>query len=201
MRGRACLPLLAILLVVIIGACDSGADGAATTTVDTLATGTIVVRNAPAGAREMAGWRLERVVRIGAADGAGPSVFGRVSDVAVGPDELVYVLDGQAREVRVFDLAGRHVRTIGREGEGPGELRGPYALAHDARGRLWVADERARRYSLFGPDGAFVGARVRPFRWPVTQGVLHFSRDGTLHEFGWWSGTEGGDVRMTADEL
>jgi hypothetical protein len=37
----------------------------------------------------------------------------------------IYVLDSQLHEVMVFDMGGEFLRSIGREGEGPGEFRNP----------------------------------------------------------------------------
>lgn len=50
-------------------------------------------------------------------------LIGAVADLHVGDDGRVYVSDPQANGVHVFDASGRQVRTIGREGEGPGEFR------------------------------------------------------------------------------
>lgn len=52
-------------------------------------------------------------------------IFGSISSVQLGPDGLVYVLDQQQSQVPVFDDAGELVRTLSREGEGPGETRHP----------------------------------------------------------------------------
>lgn len=197
-RTRRTLLLAAAALGCDRGADDAGAGTAVAFTLDTLASGAVVARNAiGAGAAPVVA--LREVVRIGAADGTGADVFGRVSDVAIAPDDRVYVLDGIAQEVRVFDFDGRHVRTIGREGGGPGEFRGAYALAHDAQGRLWVADESQARYSVFDTAGTFVETRARPIRWPVQPGAMGFATDGALHEHGWW-GRAGGVVRMAAGD-
>ena len=53
---------------------------------------------------------------------------GRVSDGSVA------VIDRASAEIRIFDAAGRHLRSMGRHGEGPGEFRNAW--------KLWVqADE------------------------------------------------------------
>ncbi len=70
-------------------------------------------------------------LRLGSVDD--PDVgFSSIADMAVDRDGLLYVLDTQAVEVRVFDGATR-VRTIGGAGGGPGELRGPGSM-----GLRWV---------------------------------------------------------------
>lgn len=75
-------------------------------------------------------------------------VFGDISDAALLPDSTVAVLDRQARHVQVFDRSGRLVRTLGREGEGPGEFLDPIQV--EASGNtLAVWDWRIRRVTLF----------------------------------------------------
>jgi hypothetical protein len=152
-------------------------------TVDTLETGLIIARNH--GTAGMVPWaHLELVLRIGSVDGEGPASFGRVADTALGLDGLIYVLDGMAAEVRVFDQSGGSVRVFGGPGGGPGELNGPYALAFDAAGDLWVAEERGNRYSVFRGGETFSHSVRRPIRYTLTGGELRVSADGRIHERG-----------------
>lgn len=55
--------------------------------------------------------------------------------------EEVFLLDQQLSEVKVFDSAGQWLRTMGREGEGPGEFRGPVDLALLPGGQVGVLQE------------------------------------------------------------
>ena len=178
MKHEASAGLLALGLCM---GCAEARESAGTATIDTLQNGTVVARNAATDETRGAQWTLELMSRIGA-DSGGDVVFGRVHDVAIGPNERVYVLDGQASEVAVFTTAGLPIRRFGRQGPGPGELDGAYALAFDAAGRLWVAEERNNRYSVFTADGKFVESHRRPVRHSFTRGVLRFSKDGDLHE-------------------
>jgi hypothetical protein len=65
------------------------------------------------------------------------------------------LLDRRARHVHVLDDDG-DIMTFSREGDGPGELRLPLALAATET-LLAVADASERRVSFFSPEGAFVG--------------------------------------------
>lgn len=49
--------------------------------------------------------------------------FGLPSQIVQDGQGNVYVLDAQVSEIHVFSPDGEHLRTIGREGEGPGEFR------------------------------------------------------------------------------
>ena len=51
--------------------------------------------------------------------------FGSVATIRTDPDGTVYVLDGQVSEVHVYAPDGEHLRTVFREGDGPGEIRRP----------------------------------------------------------------------------
>lgn len=184
MRNRT-IPVL--ILASCTSACGNGGDNAWGGTVDTLESGTVVVHNLTRGLWTPASaWRLEPVVRIGALDGEEPYVFGWVADVELGPDSAVYVLDRQAAEVRVFDLGGRHLRTFGGPGAGPGELERPYAMTFDDEGRLWVGDSRNLRYTGYTSAGDPVATYRSPIRAPW-QGRLRFDGRGNLLERDWWA--------------
>ncbi len=50
-------------------------------------------------------------------------VFGTISDIARDSQGNTYLLDVQTCEIRVISSDGRHVRTLGRQGEGPAEFQ------------------------------------------------------------------------------
>lgn len=185
--------LMSCCVALAIAACgDAGASAGWTGTVDTLANGAILVSNPEQGMwGDSAEWRLEEDLRLGTADDAGPEVFGQVRDLEV--DELgrIYVLDNQAKEVRVFGTDGRHLRTLGGPGGGPGEMENPNGVAWDPAGRLWVADPRNARYAVFDTAGSLVGHRPRPvtswgWRW---NGVI--ADDWHLYETGFRRTSDG----------
>jgi 6-bladed beta-propeller protein len=89
------------------------------------------------------------VHRIGALDEPAHEAFGRIADLAVDSDGQIYVLDAHAAEVRVFSAGGQHVGSFGRKGDGPGELRQPYALSVGPDGVL-VLGRTVSRYSKTG---------------------------------------------------
>ena len=89
------------------------------------------------------------VVEIGTAgmdpsERSDPSVFGSLADVAVDTAGLVYVLDDQAQEVRVFDFLGRFVHGFGGYGDGPSELRHAIGIELLDDGRVLVASRDLR---------------------------------------------------------
>lgn len=97
-----------------------------------------------------------QVYSIGRADGAAHEAFGIVAGVAFDANDNLYVLDRQSAHVLVYDRAGRFVRQIGKQGQGPGELMVPLQLAIGGDGTVIVSDIGRRGYSLFRPDGTFL---------------------------------------------
>jgi len=86
---------------------------------------------------------------IGAMEGDGEDVFGRVSGLAVDGLGRIFVSDAQSHEIRVFDQHGTFQFRIAQKGGGPGELDGPCCLAFDPAGRLWVRDVNNARYNRY----------------------------------------------------
>lgn len=102
-------------------------------------------------------------------------LIGAVADLHVDDDGRVYVSDSQANGVHVFDASGRHVRTIGREGEGPVEFRrlGDLQTFGDT---LVVVDAGNGRLQLLSPEGELFAAR----KAPPTSYFLTVGRGGLL---------------------
>lgn len=92
------------------------------------------------------------VARIGEVSGAPEYTFGFVSDVQFGPSGEIIVLDRQGAVVRVYDPGGRHLRSFGKPGEGPGEFRLPRSLVV-TDSTVTVLDEVLRRFVRFRMDG------------------------------------------------
>ncbi len=109
--------------------------------------------------------RLVEEVRIGALDGPEEVTFGSIAQVAVGDDGSMHVFDGQAVVIRKFDSAGKFVRTIGRRGQGPGELGMPLGAHFLSDGRLAVYDGRNSRITTYSPEGEPLET------WPVQLNV------------------------------
>jgi hypothetical protein len=98
-------------------------------------------------------------------------VFGSVTALETDTLGRVFVLDGQAQEVKIFDSRGVHLTSIGRRGEGPGEFLRASGLNVDGNGHVWVWDPGNQRFSKFSVDGRLlhevprrVGGAVLPWR-------------------------------------
>jgi len=75
--------------------------------------------------------------------------------------QMLYVVDGgtgtsMRHRVEVFAPDGRHLRTIGSRGDGPGQFNFPSYAAVAPDGKLYVADTSNFRIEIFDADGGFV---------------------------------------------
>lgn len=155
MRGRAG----ALVPILAIAACGDGPTTNGAWLARDSAGVRIVESTVPAAAGE-AGWRLsaEPDVQIGTVEGADAYQFEHVGDVALLGSGEILVADGGSNEIRVFDAAGRHARTFGGRGGGPGEfdfLGDVQLLPADS---ILVVDYNAYRVSLFGADGSLAAS-------------------------------------------
>lgn len=173
MRSRSPLLLgLVLELAAVLAACEDSGSTRSAAQIDTLANGAIAIRNPADGLwGPDEAWWAEELGRIGTVSGEGPELFGEIRDIELDAFGRVWVYDGQAREIRVFDPRGEHVRTIGRAGEGPGEFANVAKLLWAPDGRLWTVDQRLGRVSVFDTTGAFVTSHriegfYQVFPWP-----------------------------------
>ncbi len=120
------------------------------------------------------------VLRLGSRGGSGPELFGNVSFVVADSRNRLFVADGMAQEVRVFDEAGRFLRSFGQKGEGPGEFLDMKGLTFDAVGMAWVWDWRQQRLTVFDTSGVFVRSVQRPWSSTLSPWPGLWAHDGSL---------------------
>ncbi len=136
-------------------ACDPGSQpGPATLATDSA--GVRIVYSDPASSGATCTIGEEPTVVIGDNDSDENQWFSSVRDAARLSDGSIAAVDQAWAEIRIYDSAGEHLRTMGRHGEGPGEFQDPYQIWVGAGDTIWVGDYSPWRYNLFAPDGAFV---------------------------------------------
>lgn len=143
-----------MLAMLAAGCAGTEALPLAEATVDTLPGGIIEVMSpGPTAWADTSGWKL---VPDGELEGGigSPGELINPGDVAVGEDGTVYVADTDPAVIKVYDSTGAFVRTIGRDGEGPGEFKVAYLAVRGSH--LLVQDPRVARASLFDTSGAFI---------------------------------------------
>jgi hypothetical protein len=175
-------PAAAAACVLLLAACggERGADRDAFTVRDSA--GIQIAENGAPAWRDGDAWRLsdEPALEVGMVDGPAEYVLGNVAGVLGTGDGGVLVADGQAKNLRWYDAAGRHVRTVGREGGGPGEFRRIDRVVRFRGDTVSVTDFGNLRTSLMAPDGSTAGEE------PIGRGDSGFGRpagyaaDGSL---------------------
>ncbi len=102
-------------------------------------------------------WRIgqEPTVSIGAVVGDEAYLLHQVSDAVVLPDGRIVVANSGTNELRVFDGAGVHLATWGREGEGPGEFMDLTGVDTWPGDSLVAWDSRSRSISVLDAGGMF----------------------------------------------
>ena len=143
-------------LAALAAGCASG-DRAGTVSFRDSA-GVTIAENAPAAAQAVTHWTIEQpaLLTIGVLEGDSAYQFYHVGGAALLADGRIAILDAGSRELRFFASDGRHIGSVGREGEGPGEFRAPFPLVRFAEDSLLVWDQELQRFSVFDDEGALV---------------------------------------------
>lgn len=103
---------------------------------------------------------LEELWRVGGDDDE--VLFGVITDVIADKDGNFYLLDAQLNEIQVYAPDGEYLRTIGREGEGPGEFRGAFNLMMLPSGNIGVLQAFPSKIVGLTPDGEPADAFTLP---------------------------------------
>lgn len=144
-----------LMLSLTLAGCG-GAEAAklAQARIDTLPNGSIrVISDGPTAWGDSAGVELVETGRFSGEDGS-PGELGQPQSIAVDGEGRIYVVDSKPAVIKVFSPEGQLIRTIGREGEGPGEFRiGFIAVQGD---RLVLHDPRIGRTSVYDTSGTFL---------------------------------------------
>lgn len=96
--------------------------------------------------------------------------LGYIGDLLI-TDEGLVLADQVQSNIKVFSRSGILEKTLGRPGDGPGELRGPTVLAEHPGGGFVVADSRARAKvylpgtSALEPFGQLPTTRMVGLEW------------------------------------
>jgi hypothetical protein len=114
-----------------------------------------------AQAQSPAAWHFTEELRIGSEsdDAAG---FSDIRGLLVDANGNIWVLEASTQEIRVFDPRGKHLRNIGRKGQGPGEFIYADGMAMAPDGLIWVHDPKNARFSIFDQEGKFVRQQLAP---------------------------------------
>jgi hypothetical protein len=125
---------------------------------------------------------IEFVKNIGELDAEDENIlFHLPADIACDANGNIYVLDAGNQRIQKFSPEGEYLATIGRRGEGPGELQMPMSLDIDGRGYLYVPDSGNQRLQIYTPDGiAHKGISANQ----GSLGIIRIAPDGSMLQGG-----------------
>jgi DNA-binding beta-propeller fold protein YncE len=118
--------------------------------------------------------------------GSGRGQFNLPRDIAVGPDNRIYVVDGANFRVQVFEADGTFVKTFGSIGVYPGQFSRPKGVDTDPEGNVYVTDTAFGNFQIFDPRGQlllFVGSRSEspaPAQYMLPAGIA-IDEDGRVY--------------------
>lgn len=99
---------------------------------------------------------LKEDLSLGGSRVVGDYAFGNIRNFVVDEQGSIYVLDGKSYCVQAFDSRGKYIRTIGRKGQGPGDLDSPLSLALNRTSDELLVLQGIRRLSFFRTEGPFI---------------------------------------------
>jgi hypothetical protein len=107
---------------------------------------------------------LQDDLTIGGEAGGAESVLNRPQDIKVDTQGNIYILDWGDVDIKVFSPEGRHLRTFGKKGQGPGEFDIPAYFVLSADGRVFLLSGRQYQISVLSDTGTYLSSfRVEGF--------------------------------------
>ncbi|MBU8871664.1 MAG: 6-bladed beta-propeller [Gemmatimonadales bacterium] len=155
--------------------------------------GIMHVKNGSEPADGVETWQVEELWTVGGEDDE-DVLFGIITQVQIDDENNIYLLDNQLSEVQVFSPDGEYLRTIGRAGEGPGEVTNPAAmtllpdgsvgLVRAMPGKLVMLDKEGQPIEDFVPNdydpkegGLFLAIRCYPAQGNLIFGGMELRTD------------------------
>jgi hypothetical protein len=131
--------------------------------------GVTVVYN-PKSPAPLPGTKTKLVLKEDFAIGRIEPLFSDVIEIAIDDQGEIYALDRKDAKISVFDSRGVLLRTIGKKGQGPGELQGPREIQVTPQKEIMITDSSARQLVFFTLQGQFLRnvstARLQFFNRP-----------------------------------
>lgn len=103
-------------------------------------------------------YALQDDLTIGGEGGGAESVLNRPQDLKVDAQGNMYVLDWGDVDFKVFAPDGRHLRTFGKRGQGPGEFDIPAYFVLGADGRIFLLSGRQHQMITLDGTGKYLSS-------------------------------------------
>jgi len=99
---------------------------------------------------------LEEELTIGEAKGPEEYMFSQIIDVGVDDEESIYILDFLEAHIKVFNKSGEYLRTVGRRGQGPGEIQRAINIYITPGNEILINDRGARYFHFITLGGEYI---------------------------------------------
>lgn len=152
---RAARPTLLLPLVAFINACAAG-DRPADVALVRDSAGIAIIENGTSEPTQLLAVSAPPVLEIGRIEGADEYQLHDVEHITQLSDGTIVAANAGSDELRFYDARGRHLRSAGRSGSGPGEFEAIDYLRRLNGDTLLVFDGRNRRITLFDAAGGYV---------------------------------------------
>jgi hypothetical protein len=97
---------------------------------------------------------FKEVLVLGADESAPKEyLFNLITDICTDSKGNIYIAEKKMAKVRVFDENGKFIKSIGRRGQGPGEMLEITCMTVDHKDELIVVDRMNRRFTRFSNMG------------------------------------------------
>ena len=85
-----------------------------------------------------------------------PAGVNQPSDLAIGPQGNIYLVDGVNNRIVVVNVEGSLLFTFGKSGDNQGEFNYPMGIDISKDGRVFIADTGNHRIQVFTMEGIFL---------------------------------------------
>ena len=116
-------------------------------------------------------------------------MFSDLRSIHVDDRENIYVLDWKEINIKVFDINGKHVRTIGKRGQGPGEMSMPVKMEITPENILIIDDMGNTKLIFYSLDGTCLKEIPTGKVWSTI--AFKFDSRGNIY----------GDTRIYGEEM
>jgi len=101
-------------------------------------------------------FKMEEDLRIGEKTGEEEYLFSYPRGIVVDNKMNIYVLDQNLRHIQVYNANGSYIQTIGRKGQGPGELSNPLSIHMTTDQEILICDPGNQRLNYYSLNGKFI---------------------------------------------
>jgi hypothetical protein len=105
---------------------------------------------------------------IGQSDGDDNYIFSTLRSIQVDNEGNIFALDSKEGKIKEFDKYGKHLRTIGKKGPGPGEWQVPSRMHLTPDERLAILDRGNNRIGFYSLQGECL-SEISTAKWDFLQ--------------------------------